>query len=324
MSKELTVTSIPVITDEQWSLVKRTLMDTETVQFSDDEFKLFVNQAKRTGLDPFTRQIYATKTGGKMTVQATIDGLRLIAQRSGEYQGQTRPVWFDDEGKEYRVWPKKKGYPYACEVGVYKSGFKEPLYAMAIFDEYVAKHKDFKTKEIKIGYMWQKMPALMIAKVAEALALRKAFPNDMSGIYSTEEISNDEDIKQLRSVNEEQPAPKIDVMEEAKKAIKKAQDKAKEPPKENKNPLTNESNPQDPQINPQPQEPERFPKKEDITISREQADFLMQTGYKFGHTKEEILSTVYNLTKKIRLGEVNNKEFDLILQFLADHRKENK
>lgn len=122
-------------------------------------------------------------------------------------------------------------------------------------------------------------------------------------------------------VKQEQPAPKIDVNKEAKKALKKDQDKAKEQPVENKNPLTNESNPQDPQSNPHKKEPERFPKKEDITISRDQADFLMQTGYKFGHTKEEVLSTVYNLTNKIRLGEVNNKEFDLILQFLADHRK---
>lgn len=314
MSKELSVNSIPVISDEQWNLVKRTLMDSDTVQFSDDEFKLFVNQAKRTGLDPFTRQIYATKTGGKMTVQATIDGLRLIAQRSGEYQGQTRPIWFDDEGKEYRVWPKKKGYPYACEVGVYKSGFKDPLYAMAIFDEYVAKHKDFKTKEIKIGYMWQKMPALMIAKVAEALALRKAFPNDMSGIYSTEEISNDEDVNQLRSVNEEQPAPKIDAYQESKKALKKAQDKAKEHPIENKNPLTNE-------YKLQLQEPDRFPKKEDIKISREQAEFLFQTGFKFGHTKDDIQNVVFNLTNKKRMGELNNKELELILQFLADNKK---
>lgn len=125
-------------------------------------------------------------------------------------------------------------------------------------------------------------------------------------------------------VKQEQNKPNTDVIPEVKKALKKAKDKAKEPPSENKNPLTNESNPQDQQVNPQPQDPERFPKKEDITISREQADFLMQTGYKFGHTKEDILSTIYNLTKKIRLGELNNKEFDLILQFLADHRKENK
>lgn len=125
-------------------------------------------------------------------------------------------------------------------------------------------------------------------------------------------------------VKQEQAEPEIDVVLEVKKVLKKGKDKAKETPIENTNPLTNESNPQDPQINPQTQEPERFPKKEDITISREQADFLKQTGYKFGHTKEEILSTIYNLTKKIRLGELNNKEFDLILQFLADHRKENK
>lgn len=309
MSKELSVNSIPVISDEQWNLVKRTLMDSDTVQFSDDEFKLFVNQAKRTGLDPFTRQIYATKTGGKMTVQATIDGLRLIAQRSGEYQGQTRPIWFDDDGNEYRVWPKKKGYPYACEVGIYKSGFKEPLYAMAIFDEYVAKHKDFKTKEIKIGYMWQKMPALMIAKVAEALAIRKAFPNDTSGIYSSEEISNDEEFNKARNVNDEEQF----TLKDAKNLQKKEQDKLKEPSVENNNPLTNESKKQ--------QEPDRFPKKEDIKISREQAEFLFQTGFKFGHTKDDIQNVVFNLTNKKRMGELNNKELELILQFLADNKK---
>ena len=309
MSKELTVTSIPVITDEQWNLVKRTLMDTDKVQFSDDEFKLFVNQAKRTGLDPFTRQIYATKTGGKMTVQATIDGLRLIAQRSGEYQGQTRPVWFDEDGNEYKVWPKKKGFPYACEVGVYKDGFKEPLYAMAIFDEYVTKSKDFKTQEMKIGYMWQKMPALMIAKVAEALALRKAFPNDMSGIYSSEEIPEEDDIKQLRETNDAES-----------KTLKEHKKKDTEISKKTKNKI--ENNPQDPQVDPQPQEPERFPKKEDILISREQAEFLFQTGYKFGHTKEEITNVAYKLTKKIRFSELNNKEFENILQHLADSRKD--
>lgn len=308
MSKELTVTSIPVITDEQWNLVKRTLMDTDKVQFSDDEFKLFVNQAKRTGLDPFTRQIYATKTGGKMTVQATIDGLRLIAQRSGEYQGQTRPVWFDEDGNEYKVWPKKKGFPYACEVGVYKDGFKEPLYAMAIFDEYVAKSKDFKTQEMKIGYMWQKMPALMIAKVAEALALRKAFPNDMSGIYSSEEIPEEDDIKQLRETNDAES-----------KTLKEHKKKDTEISKKTKNKI--ENNPQDQQTNPQ-KEPERLPNKEDILISREQAEFLFQTGYKFGHTKEEITNVAYKLTKKIRFSELNNKEFENILQHLADSRKD--
>lgn len=167
---------------DTWDLIKRTLMDTDKVKYTEDELKLFMYQAKRTGLDPMTRQIYCTKRDNKMTVQATIDGLRLIAQRSGEYEGQTRATWFDKDGKEYKVWTKEKEMPYACEIGVYKKGFKEPVYAIAIFNEYAQRSYG------KLGYMWEKMPALMIAKVAEALALRKAFPNDLSGIYSTEEI----------------------------------------------------------------------------------------------------------------------------------------
>lgn len=314
MSKELTVTSIPVITDEQWSLVKRTLMDSDKVQFSDDEFKLFVNQAKRTGLDPFTRQIYATKTGGKMTVQATIDGLRLIAQRSGEYQGQTRPIWFDDEGKEYRVWPKKKGHPYACEVGVYKEGFKEPLYGMAIFDEYVAKSKDFKTQEMKIGFMWQKMPALMIAKVAEALALRKAFPNDLSGLYSSEEIStSDNEVREVEPQKPQKLNPVIQPEEIAHCGVQKESSHIIH--------TKPESNPQDPQSYPQKKEPERFPKKEEITISKEQAEFLKSTGHKFGYKTNEISKVILDITGKESWGAINNVEFELILQHIIDNRK---
>lgn len=176
-------------TEPQVDLIKRTLLDTERVTFSSDELALFINQCKRTGLDPFTRQIYATKNQGKVSIQATIDGLRLIAERSQKYAGQTRPTFFDADGNEYKVWPKSKGLPYACEVGVLRHDFKEPVYAIAIFDEYAQKIKDFKTNEQKLGFMWAKMPSLMLQKVAEALALRKAFPNDLSGIYSTEEMS---------------------------------------------------------------------------------------------------------------------------------------
>lgn len=340
MSKELTVPAITVITDEQWALVKRTLMDTDSVKFSDDEFKLFVNQAKRTGLDPFTRQIYATKTGGKMTVQATIDGLRLIAQRSGEYQGQTRPIWFDDEGKEYRVWPKKKGYPYACEVGVYKAGFKEPLYGMAIFEEYVAKHKDYKTNEIKVGYMWQKMPALMIAKVAEALALRKAFPNDLSGLYSSEEIPQTED-QNLREVsNEVEQKGSISKSSNYQAATnngsrgntKKSQvsDKVSgNNPTSDK--LVNKENATETTIGTQEvkgtpvesnnAEPERHPDKSKINISKEQAEFLYKVGYKFGHNKQEITEVVHKITNKDKLSMVNNAEFELVLQELERTKK---
>lgn len=146
-----------------------------------NDLKNFALQCKRTGLDPITRQIYAIPNGGKLTIMASIDGLRLIAERSGAYEGQTAPQWCGDDGIWKDVWLSSVP-PKACRIGVYKTKFREPLIAIALFDEYAGKTNG------KLNYMWGKMPALMIAKVAEALALRKAFPNEMSGIYSTEEM----------------------------------------------------------------------------------------------------------------------------------------
>ena len=73
---------------------------------SDDELKMFLYQCQRTGLDPFSRQIYAIrrkekdKASGewvtKMSTQVSIDGFRLIAERTGKYAGQLGPVWWND------------------------------------------------------------------------------------------------------------------------------------------------------------------------------------------------------------------------------------
>ena len=166
-------------TPDQIALIKRTIMPKGS---TDDELKLFLITAKKTQLDPFTRQIYATKIKEKLSIQATIDGLRLVAERSKKYRGQTPAYWCGPDGKWTDIWLKKE-YPAAAKVGVYKEGFAEPLYGFAKWDEYV--QKNFKGEA---AFMWHKMPALMIAKVAEALALRKAFPNDLSGIYSEEEM----------------------------------------------------------------------------------------------------------------------------------------
>lgn len=162
-------------------------------QLSAGDLKNFAIQCKRTGLDPITRQIYALKTGDKMNIMASIDGLRLIAERSGAYEGQTKPEWCDKDGKWHDIWLSSET-PMAARIGVYKTKFREPLYGVALFHEYAGKYtyddnRGNKYKKGDLTYMWAKMPALMIAKVAEALALRKAFPNEMSGIYATEEIS---------------------------------------------------------------------------------------------------------------------------------------
>src|SRR6266850_405983 len=156
--------------NEQVALIKRTICKDAT----NDEFQLFVQQCQRTRLDPFTKQIYFIKDkNGKVNVMASIDGLRLIADRSGVYAGQTKPEWCGQDGAWVDVWLQDKP-PLAARVGVYRQGFVEPLYATAMYKAYAPSNASpYST--------WGKMPEHMLAKVAESLALKKAFPNEMSG-----------------------------------------------------------------------------------------------------------------------------------------------
>lgn len=153
-------------------------------QASVEDLAFFFHQAQRTGLDPFARQIYMINRGGKYGIQTSIDGFRIIAQRSGEYAGQVGPFWCGDDGQWVDVWLKTTP-PVAAKVGVYRSNFDEPLYSVAKWDSYSQPNNP----------IWKKMPDLMLAKCAESLALRKAFPNDMSGIYTDEEMSQAEVIE---------------------------------------------------------------------------------------------------------------------------------
>lgn len=167
--------------NETVDLIKNTVAPKN---LSEKEFEMFIYQANRTGLDPLSRQIYCIKSKDKVSIQATIDGFRLIAERTGLYQGQTPVMWCGEDGIWKDVWLKKEN-PAAAKVGVNRKGFTEPLYAIARFETYAQKNY-----EGKLNYTWLKMPDLMIGKCAEALALRKAFPQELSNIYSSEEMSN--------------------------------------------------------------------------------------------------------------------------------------
>jgi phage recombination protein Bet len=165
------MSTLTLWTPEQTQLISTTIAP----GCSNDELRLFAYACQRTGLDPFSRQIYAIKRGGKLTIQVSIDGLRSIAERTGQLDG-SMSYWCGDDGVWTDVWLSSKP-PAAAKTVIHRKGCAHSFSATARFADFNAGQG-----------LWSKMPSVMIAKCSEAQALRRAFPADLSGVYSTDEM----------------------------------------------------------------------------------------------------------------------------------------
>ena len=157
---------------EKLDLIKKTICR----GCSNEEISIFLHACKRTGLDPLMRQIYPIKYGSQMTIQTGIDGFRLIADRNGCYSPGKEPTFtYDANGQLLSATAHiKKMTP---------DKVWHDVSATAFFSEYCKYDRQGKPSQF-----WKQMPHGQLAKCAEALALRKAFPGDYSNIYSKEEM----------------------------------------------------------------------------------------------------------------------------------------
>lgn len=163
-------------TQEQVDLIKRTVCKGAT----DDELALFLYVAKKSGLDPLARQIHAVKRWDQsqgrevMAFQTGIDGYRLTAERTGKYIPGREPTFSEINGNIVSA---------TAYVRKVVAGVAYEIAATAYMAEYIARKKDG-----SLTHIWATKPHVMLAKCAEALALRKAFPAELSGVRADEEM----------------------------------------------------------------------------------------------------------------------------------------
>ena len=197
-------TELPASTDPRtWSVAQTALMefaglarnvqrDGATVVHVLDRgvAQAFLHVCQTTGLDPFAKQIYAMEVKGKLSIVVGVDGFRVIAQRSRGYRGQVGPQWTRDGREWVDAWlPELQGgnkgdKPAAARIGILRDGFADPLWQVVTWDEFGVEPRYERDN-------WGVRPAHMLGIRAETHGLRRAFPNDLSGLYTPEDFDDD-------------------------------------------------------------------------------------------------------------------------------------
>lgn len=192
------------MTGRQLALVKETIAK----DCNADEYNLFLEAARSYKLDPFRRQILPLVFGKnakdqskrRMSIVVSRDGLRVIAQRCGNYRPASEPAeWEIDASLVGPLNPKGLVH---CTIYLWqqdKSGQWFKVKGEADWDEFApiaeewAEQEDGKRrptgkKVLDASGNWAKMPKVMLEKCAEAQALRAGWPDQFGGLYAEEEM----------------------------------------------------------------------------------------------------------------------------------------
>lgn len=167
-------------------------------ELSNEHFLDFMAICRARNLDPLKRQIYPMtrfdEDDKRLEVigVTSIDGFRAIAARNPKYAGQAGPQWCGPDRVWTDVWVDHAVPPVAARVGVFVGTRGEPLWSIAHWDEFapfeIAPKGKPNAGEMIYDDFWLNKPTHMLAKVAEAISLRRALPEDLGGLYTADEI----------------------------------------------------------------------------------------------------------------------------------------
>jgi phage recombination protein Bet len=156
----------PTVTPDQLALVKKTVAKDAT----NDELQLYLYDCSRRGVHPLDRLLHFTKRSGKYTPITSIDFMRIRAHATGACAGIEDPMF--------------SGVPMHPDFAAHITVFRLVHGQRCAFSA-TARWREYKPDQ---DFMWRKMPFTMLGKCAEALALRKAFPQELAGLYESSEL----------------------------------------------------------------------------------------------------------------------------------------